>query len=108
MSCCGSRALFQAPSSRPRQMDAPAIALANVMLGAPSFIAGAIVAAETDGIATLPTNLARRLAGPLGLAAFETPIALPRIEIAQFWHERYHRDAGHKWLRRVTFELFAR
>jgi len=85
-----------------------AIAPANVMLRVPSFIAGAIVAAETDGIATLPTNLARRLAGPLGLAAFETPIALPRIEIAQFWHERYHRDAGHKWLRNLTFELFAR
>jgi DNA-binding transcriptional LysR family regulator len=85
-----------------------AIAPGNVMLRVPSFIAGAIVAAETDGVATLPTNLAQRLAGPLGLVAFETPIALPRIEIAQFWHERYHRDAGHRWLRNVTFELFAR
>jgi DNA-binding transcriptional LysR family regulator len=84
-----------------------AILPANVMLRVPSFIAGAIVAAATDGIATLPTNLARRLAEPLGLAAFETPITLPRIEIAQFWHERYHRDAGHRWLRNVTFELFA-
>jgi DNA-binding transcriptional LysR family regulator len=85
-----------------------AIAPANVMLRVPSFVAGAVVAAETDGIATLPTNLAQRLAGPLGLVAFDTPIALPRIEIAQFWHERYHRDPGHKWLRHVTFELFAR
>ncbi len=85
-----------------------AIAPANVMLRVPSFVAGAIVAAETDGVATLPTNLAQRLAGPLGLVAFETPIALPRIEIAQFWHERYHRDAGHRWLRNLTFELFAR
>lgn len=84
-----------------------AIVPANVMLRVPSFIAGAIVAAETDGVATLPTNLAKRLAGPLGLVAFETPIALPRIEIAQFWHERYHRDAGHKWLRNLTFELFS-
>lgn len=85
-----------------------AIAPANVMLRVPSFIAGAIVAAETDGVATLPTNLAERLAGPLDLVAFETPVPLPRIEIAQFWHERYHRDAGHKWLRHLTFELFAR
>ena len=85
-----------------------AIAPANVMLRVPSFVAGAVVAAETDAIATLPTNLALRLAGPLGLVAFETPIALPRIEIAQFWHERYHRDPGHKWLRHITFELFAR
>lgn len=85
-----------------------AITPANVMLRVPSFIASAIVAAETDGIATLPTNLAERLAAPLGLLAFETPIALPRIEIAQFWHERYHLDAGHQWLRNLTFELFGR
>jgi DNA-binding transcriptional LysR family regulator len=84
-----------------------AIVPGNVMLRVPSFIAGAIVAAETDGVATLPTNLAERLAAPLDLVAFEPPIALPRIEIAQFWHERYHRDAGHKWLRNLTFELFA-
>jgi len=84
-----------------------AVAPANVMLRVPSFIAGAIVAAETDGVATLPTNLAKRLAGPLGLIAFEPPIVLPRIEIAQFWHERYHRDPGHKWLRNLTFELFS-
>jgi DNA-binding transcriptional LysR family regulator len=85
-----------------------AVAPGNVMLRVPSFIAGAIVAAETDGVATLPTNLADRLSGPLDLVAFDPPIALPRIEIAQFWHERYHRDAGHEWLRNVTFQLFGR
>ena len=83
------------------------IDLSNIMLRVPSFVAGAIVAAETDGIATLPANLANRLAGPLGLTAFETPIALPRIEISQYWHERYHRDPAHRWIRSVTFELFA-
>lgn len=87
---------------------AAAIAPANVMLRVPSFIAGAIVAAETDGIVTLPTNLAKRLAKPLGLVAFDAPIALPRIEIVQFWHERYHRDAGHRWLRGLTFDLYSR
>jgi DNA-binding transcriptional LysR family regulator len=82
------------------------IPAAHIMLRVPSFIAGAIVAAETDGLTTLPANLAKRLAGPLGLAVLETPIALPRIEITQYWHERYHRDAAHRWFRSVTFELF--
>jgi DNA-binding transcriptional LysR family regulator len=82
------------------------ISAANIMLRVPSFIAGAIVAAETDGLMTLPANLAKRLAKPLGLTAFETPIALPRIEISQYWHERVHRDAAHRWLRSVTFDLF--
>ena len=86
---------------------AVAIAPSKVMLRVPSFIAGAIVAAETDGIVTLPTNLARRLATLLGLTAFEPPVALPCNEIAQFWHKRYHRDIGHRWLRNLTFELFS-
>ena len=83
------------------------ITSSNVMLRVPSFIAGAIVAAETDGLATLPAILARRLAEPLGLVAFESPIALPRIEISQYWHERYHRDAAHRWFRSVTSDLFS-
>lgn len=80
----------------------------NILLQVPSFVAGAVVAAETDGVATLPTHLVDRLAGSLDLVSFDTPVALPRIEIAQYWHERYHRDAGHRWLRAVTFGLFGR
>ena len=83
------------------------IAPSNILLRVPSFIAGAIVASQTDGVATLPANLANSIAGPLGLVAFKTPIALPRIEIAQYWHERYHRDPAHRWIRLMTFELFA-
>ncbi|MBV8922606.1 LysR family transcriptional regulator [Bradyrhizobium sp.] len=82
------------------------IAPSNILLRVPSFLAGAIVAAQTDGIATLPENLAASVAAPLGLAVFKTPLQLPRIEIAQYWHERFHRDAAHRWLRAVTFELF--
>lgn len=82
------------------------IAPSNILLRVPSFIAGAIVAAETDGIATLPANLANSIAAPLGLVAFKTPVALPRIEIAQYWHERYHRDAAHRWIRSIAFDLF--
>jgi DNA-binding transcriptional LysR family regulator len=82
------------------------IPAANIMLRVPSFVAGAIATAQTDGLTTLPANLAKRIAAPLGLVAFETPIALPRIEISQYWHERYHRDAAHRWFRSVTFDLF--
>jgi len=83
------------------------IAPSNILLQVPSFIAGAIVASQTDGVATLPANLAALVAAPLGMSVFNTPVALPRIEIAQYWHERYHRDPAHRWLRSITFELFA-
>jgi hypothetical protein len=32
---------------------------------------------------------------------------LPRIEICQFWHERMHQDAGHRWFRSTIHSLFA-
>jgi DNA-binding transcriptional LysR family regulator len=83
-----------------------AIARPNIMLEVPSFIAGAIVASQTDGVATLPTNLAAIIAKSLGMSVFRTPISLPHIEIAQYWHERYHRDPAHRWLRSITFALF--
>jgi DNA-binding transcriptional LysR family regulator len=83
-----------------------AIARSNILLQVPSFIAGAIVASQTDGVATLPANLATIVAQPLGMSVFRTPVSLPRIEIAQYWHERYHRDPAHRWLRSITLALF--
>lgn len=82
------------------------IAPSNILLQVPSFIAGAIVASQTDGVATLPANLATLVARPLGMSVFKTPVSLPRIEIGQYWHERSHRDPAHRWLRSITLDLF--
>jgi DNA-binding transcriptional LysR family regulator len=84
------------------------IAPDRVLLRLPSFIAAAIVASRTDGIATVPENVAMQLAEPLGLATFRPSIPLPQYEIAQYWHERSHRDPGHRWLRKACFDLFAK
>jgi DNA-binding transcriptional LysR family regulator len=95
-----------AAHSQAERVISAKIASSNILLRVPSFLAGAIVASQTDGIAMLPENLAASVAVPLGLATFKPPLQLPRIEIAQYWHERFHRDAAHRWLRAVTFELF--
>ena len=84
------------------------IAPERVLLRVSSFIAAAIVASRTDGIATVPENVAAHLAEQLGLVTFKPPIALPSAEIAQYWHERCHRDPGHRWLRATCFDLFAK
>ena len=79
----------------------------NIMLCVPSFVAAAIVAGCTDAIAVVPAVLARRLATSMALTTFPPPIDLPRIEVAQFWHERFHRDPAHCWLRTISTDLFA-
>jgi DNA-binding transcriptional LysR family regulator len=84
-----------------------AIAPERVLLKLPSFIAAALVAAGSDGIATIPSNLAEALKERLRLVAFRPPLSMPPIMVAQYWHERYHRDAGHRWLRQACVALFS-
>jgi len=84
------------------------IAPKRILLRMSSFIAAAIIASRTDGVATVPEHVAIHLAEQLGLATFNPPIPLPQFEIAQYWHERSHRDPGHQWLRTACFDLFAK
>ena len=78
----------------------------NIQLRVPSFVSCAFVASQSEAIGTMPARLASYLVRDLPLAMFKPPLQLPRIEIAQVWHERLNRDAGHRWLRSRVFELF--
>ncbi|OQW61516.1 MAG: hypothetical protein A4S14_17120 [Proteobacteria bacterium SG_bin9] len=84
------------------------IAADNIMLRAPSFIVATLVASRTDSVATIPANLANALAEQLDLVPIPPPFPLPQFEIAQYWHERYQRDPGHRWLRSTSHDLFAK
>jgi DNA-binding transcriptional LysR family regulator len=84
------------------------VAAERMLLRLPSFIAAALVVAGTDGVATIPANLALSLKDRLQLETFQPPVKMPPISVAQYWHERYHRDPGHRWLRQTCFDLFAR
>lgn len=72
----------------------------------PTFVTAAIIASMTDSVVTLPANMAAALADRLGLKLVATPARLPRIEIAQYWHERFHREPGNVWIRSLFSELF--
>lgn len=78
----------------------------SVQLCVPSFVSGAFVVSQSDAICTMPERLASYLVRELPLEMFKPPLPLPRIEIAQVWHERLNRDAGHRWLRSRVFDLF--
>lgn len=85
-----------------------AVAHDRVLLRLPSFTAAALLAAETDGVATVPAKFAITVKDRLGLMTFRPPVAMPPIHVAQYWHERCQRDSGHRWLRETCFDLFAR
>jgi DNA-binding transcriptional LysR family regulator len=78
----------------------------NIICRVPIFIAAAVVAKHTDAVATLPLSIANTLAEDLNLEVIRTPLKLPRIEIFQYWHDRFHREPGNKWIRSVFSSLF--
>ena len=78
----------------------------RIVCRVPTFMAAAYAASRTDAVATLPAGAAEELGAALGLRAFVTPTRLPRIDVAQHWHERFHREPGNQWIRSVFAELF--
>lgn len=85
-----------------------AIPPANIVCRVPMFIAAAVMAKHTDTVATLPLSIATMLARDLDLEIIAPPIKLPKIEIAQYWHERFDREPGIQWIRKVFPTLFRR
>jgi DNA-binding transcriptional LysR family regulator len=79
----------------------------QIVCRVPTFIAAAYAASRTDVGATLPAGIAAELSDALQLREFATPIRLPRIDVSQHWHERFHREPGNQWIRGVFAELFA-
>jgi DNA-binding transcriptional LysR family regulator len=78
----------------------------NILCRVPIFIAAAIIAKHTNAVATLPMSIATVLAEDLDLEIIRPPIKLPKIEIFQYWHNRFHHDPANTWIRSVFASLF--
>lgn len=79
----------------------------NIVCRVPVFTSAALIAKHSDVIATVPRSLAVAMSHDLGLQLVEPPIALPRLEIAQYWHDRCHLEPGNQWLRQTFRKLFS-
>jgi DNA-binding transcriptional LysR family regulator len=69
----------------------------------PGFHAAMLTAAASDIVAAVPLAVAVT-AMRLGLKVryFELPVVTPSLTIAQAWHPRFEKDAGHRWLRQAV------
>jgi DNA-binding transcriptional LysR family regulator len=78
----------------------------RIVCRVPTFIAAAYTASRTDVVATLPAGIAAELGNAFRLRVFAPPLKLPRIDVSQHWHERFHREPGNLWIRGVFAKLF--
>lgn len=57
------------------------------------------VVASTDLVVTIPSRLGQAFSDMADVELFELPLNVPRIDIKQFWHARFHQDPAIQWLR---------
>lgn len=81
----------------------------NIRLTVPHYVAvGHILATPTNNmVTTVPESYAKQCMDPFGLTYVDHPLALPEIDINLFWHAKYHKEPGNKWLRTIIFETFS-
>lgn len=79
---------------------------ARISVQVSHFHGVAALVTTTDLIATIPSRLAESLRQLANVKVFPPPIALPKIKVSLYWHERFHRDPGNAWLRSVYLKLF--
>lgn len=58
--------------------------------------------ATSDYIACVPSELADLFSRLADIRMFRPPVPLPDLVVKQFWHARFHNDAGHRWFRQLV------
>jgi len=70
-----------------------------------SFLAAATLAERSDIVVTAPSKTLSLVSCGTTLQALDPPIELPTFALRQYWHERFHDDEGHTWLRHTLAAL---
>lgn len=68
----------------------------------PTFLAAALLAAESDYVAILPARIAAQMLGSLSLRILRAPVRLPSPIVLAQWHRRFEDDPEHRWLRETV------
>lgn len=66
----------------------------------------ASIVSSTDLLVIVPSRLAAACRDLADVRILALPVDIPKFQIKQHWHERFHHDPGNCWLRGLVAELF--
>ncbi|SEB24294.1 LysR family transcriptional regulator [Paraburkholderia sartisoli] len=79
----------------------------RAVLETPHFMSLPFILARTDLIATVPHAIGfAYVSEHASITIVEPPMPLPRFDLRQHWHRKFHNDPRVGWLRGVVSELF--
>lgn len=79
----------------------------RAVLETPHFMSLPFILSRTDLIATVPHAIGYAYAAEhASITLVEPPLPLPRFDLKQHWHRKFHNDPSITWLRGVVAQLF--
>jgi len=64
------------------------------------------ILSNTDLLVVVPSRLAAACGELADVNVLALPVDIPKFQVRQYWHERFHQDPGNSWLRGIVAELF--
>lgn len=75
-----------------------------VKLTIPTFLSAALIVSQTDLLLVVPQAVGQLLSSRGVLKTLPLPFRIPEYSVKQYWHQRYDRDLGNRWLRALIKE----
>jgi DNA-binding transcriptional LysR family regulator len=108
--CALPHALMSPSGDGPGAVDTALAALGrerDVLLRVRYFLAAPLVVARSDLVLTGPRPLLARMAELAPLQLLTPPVELQNFDTRMFWHQRFDKDAAHRWLRETVVDAVA-
>ena len=79
----------------------------RIALRVQNFLVLPSIVAASELIAIVPHSVGSQISPRDAVKLLPLPVTIPAFDVRQCWHERYHDDPGHRWLRQQFMELFS-
>lgn len=79
----------------------------NIVLQTSHYMSVPSIIEQSDLIVVLPRTVANLYSNIVNVQIIEPPVEIPRYDLKQFWHARFHQAPRSIWLRQLIADLFA-
>jgi DNA-binding transcriptional LysR family regulator len=78
----------------------------RIALHTPHFMSIPMVIAKSDLVVTVPLAVGTCFAQSAQIKLVRQPFDIPKFDLKQHWHRRYHHDPRNRWIRGLVVRLF--
>jgi DNA-binding transcriptional LysR family regulator len=78
----------------------------RVVLHAAHFTSIPFIIERSNLIVTVPSPAGLAFSRMKNIRLMSPPLEVPRVDVKQYWHTRFHSDPRHQWLRSMVFQVF--